>query len=277
MWARARGRRAAALLLLASACGQSPNAGPGSGPKAPARATAPDGPSDPCAGERTVNVLHHAIDLSLGLTPPSLTGKGSVQVQAIRQTASVRLDAHELQVSSVTTSAGPQRFLRSGDRLCIELSKPLAAGAKLDLKLAWQASTTGKVPQFSANQVWAGYLASAWMPTLQDSSQRATLALRITTSAELKVAASGRDDGQRPDGNGLVVHSFALDRPAAPFLYAFAAGVFDEASLPVKDLKLRALGPPGADLTGALRLTATIYDRLLERTKTSLAATEYTQ
>jgi len=222
-------------------------------------------------------VLHHAIDLSLSLAPPSLTGKGSVRLQALRETAIVRLDAHDLQVSSVATSAGPQHFSRIGERLCVELSHPLRAGAQLELKLAWQVPTTAKVPHFSSSQVWAGYSASAWMPTLQDSSQRATLALRITTSPELKVAASGRADGQHPDGNGLLVHSFTLDRPSAPFLYAFAAGVFDEATLPVKDLKLRVLGPAGSDLAGALRISSAIYDALLARTQTPLVASEYTQ
>ncbi|HET7539002.1 MAG TPA: M1 family aminopeptidase [Polyangiaceae bacterium] len=224
-----------------------------------------------------MNVLHHAIDLSLSLAPPLLTGKGEVQVEVLRHTAVVRLDAHELELASVATSAGPQRFSRVGDHLCIELAEPLQAGSKLTLKLAWKVSTSGKVPRFSPGQVWAGYRASAWMPTLQDSSQRATLRLSITTSPELKVAASGRADGQRPDGNGLVVHSFTLDHPTPPFLYGFAAGVFDEATQAVKDLRLRALGPAGSDLAGALRITAAIHDVLLERTGAPLAAAEYTQ
>jgi aminopeptidase N len=115
------------------------------------------------------------------------------------------------------------------------------------------------------------------MPTVQDSAQRATLSLRITTTAGVKVAASGRAAGQALAGDGMAVHSFVLERPSPPFLYAFAAGRFDEAELSVSGVRLRALGPVGSDLKGALAITAPMVRFLLSRTGASFPAAEYLQ
>jgi len=68
-----------------------------------------------------------------------------------------------------------------------------------------------------------------------------------------------------------------LDGGAPPFLYAFAVGRFAEAELEVADGKLRALGPPGSDLTAVLSLTATMLNELVERLGAPLPAEQYVQ
>jgi len=224
-----------------------------------------------------VDVIHHDVELSLRLAPPSLAGKGEVRVRARRPTSVITLDARALQIAQVATASGSLAFRQSGDRLDIDLREPLAAGAELGLMLAWQVSTTGKMPRFSADQVWAGYRASAWMPTIQDPAQRATLALRITAPAELKVAAVGRATESAPTSGGLTAHTFVLDHPSPPFLYAFAAGHFDEAELAVDDVTLRALGPSGSDLKGALAVTAPMVRFLRSRTGVPFPSSTYVQ
>jgi aminopeptidase N len=140
-------------------------------------------------------------------------------------------------------------------------------------------------PHVGREQVWAGYEAAAWMPTLQDPAQRATLSLRLLLPAGWKATASGRavtdnpSAGLRPGGGepaeGREAYSFALSEPAPPFLFAFAAGRFDEASLVVGGVTLRALGPPGADLQAALAVTAPMLSFLEERLGRAFPGAEY--
>jgi aminopeptidase N len=222
-------------------------------------------------------VLHHEIDLALQLTPPSLFGRGELRLRVRRPTIELSLDTQDLRVTEVATGAGALPFRRVGNRLCVKLLRPLPEGTELALRIAWEVPATGKVPLFSSDQVWAGYNAAAWMPTLQDPAQRATLALRITAPAELKVVASGRMIGRGPAAGGMRVHSFALERPSPPFLYAFASGIFEEAELNVDEVKLRALGPVGSDLKDALLTTGAIYRFLKARTGFSLPSVEYWQ
>jgi aminopeptidase N len=273
-------RSSAGLLLLCAVSACAPAAAPASSP-APALSPAPS-PSaapihDDCTGESALDVVHHAIDLSLRLDPPSISGRGDVQVRARRETTVIDLDAKGLHISEVATATGPLRFRHTGDRLCAELPRPLPAGAEMAVHLVWEVPTDRETPHAAADQIWAGYSASAWMPTRQDPAQRATLSLRITAPAAWKVAAVGRASASAPAGEDRVMRSFTLERPSPPFLYAFAAGRFAEAELAVDGVKLRALGPESANLQGALAITAPMLRFLREHTGAPFPEAEYTQ
>ena len=235
-------------------------------------------PSDSlaCTDDAAIDVLHHDIELSLQLEPPSLVGRGTVRLKLRCPTTRVELDAR-LIVSAVTLDARPLPFRAEDGRLRIELPQRLQSGAEVSLQMTWEVPTDGTTPTFFSDQVWAGYHAAAWLPTRQDPAQRATLALRILAPAELKVAASGRALVPESIPGARTKHSFVLDRPAPPFLYAFAAGRFAEASLEVDGFRLRALGPAGGDLTQALAATAQAYRFLYEKLQTHLPEAVYSQ
>ncbi|RYE85645.1 MAG: hypothetical protein EOO75_16745, partial [Myxococcales bacterium] len=245
-----------------------------------ASAAASAGPASPeaaCGGEGAVDVLAHAVDLTVGLAPPALRGEGEVRVRTRRATDRVRLDARALRVTAVTVAGAPARFEGDGGHLCVWLPAPAATGYETTLHVTWTASVDGDTPRFSGDQAWAGYQAAAWMPTLQDPAQRATLTLRLTAPTGLMVAASGRRAAVSPAPAGLTTTTFVVDRPSPPFLFAFAAGRLDEAQRSVDGVTLRALGPAGADLAGALALTAPMLAFLRDRTGVPYPATDYTQ
>jgi hypothetical protein len=127
--------------------------------------------------EGSVDVLHHDIALSVRLAPPSLWGKGELRLRVRGPTRMVTLDAQELRITEVSGTSGMLPFRRTGDHVGIELPHVLATGAELTLQIAWTVPVTGKVPRFASDQVCAGYNTSAWMPTVQDPAQRATLSL----------------------------------------------------------------------------------------------------
>jgi aminopeptidase N len=80
-----------------------------------------------------------------------------------------------------------------------------------------------------------------------------------------------------PAADGRLTHAFTLGTPAPPFMFGFAAGHFAEAALQVGRSTLRALGPAGADLEGALARTAPMLAFLEEKTGAPLPSREYTQ
>jgi aminopeptidase N len=209
--------------------------------------------------------------------PPALSGRGEVRLRARRDTAVAVLDAHHLRIATVAAAGAPVPFRQSEGHVCAVLPAPVRAGGEVSLQLAWDVPTDRATPHVSRDQMWAGYRASAWMPTLQDPAQRATLSLRITTPAELAVAASGRALPPEPSAGGGVTHAFILARPSPPFLFAFAAGRFESAELDVDGLRLHALGPHGADLAGALGITAQAARFLRAHTGASLPAADYVE
>jgi aminopeptidase N len=233
------------------------------------------------AGERAVDVLDHRIDLTVGLSPPSLSGHGEVRVRLRRAAATVVLDAAGLLVSDVAGASGPLRFRLGAGKLCVALDRPAQAGSEVSLRIAWVVPVANRPVHFSADEIWAGYSASAWMPTVEDPAQRATLSLRITADAALTVVATGRSLGRAPVTDDLVTdlvtQSFVVDRPSPPFLYAFSVGRFERAETVVDGVILRAFGPPGSALKRALDLTAPMYRALRDRLGADLPAAEYSQ
>jgi len=271
-------RSACALLLGLCAAACSP-----ASPPVSARGSAPVVESttpltaDECAGESAVDVTHHAIDLSFSDDPRTLSGHGEIRLVARRETAVLVLDARGLDVGEVSTEAGPLPFRHAEDRLCARLPRPLSIGAESRVSVKWKVPVDREAPHLQGDVVWAGYTSSAWMPTRQDPAQRATLTLRITAPGAWKVAAVGRPTGTVTESGGRVTRSFTLDRPSPPFLYAFAAGRFAEAELNTDGIRLRALGPEGADLAGALAITAPMLRFLQSHTGAAFPAAEYTQ
>ena len=150
-------------------------------------------------------------------------------------------------------------------------------GSETSVNLAWTVHSGDQTPRANGAQVWAGYNTAAWMPTDFDPAARATLALRIAAPQQYKVIASGRTTSSARADASRRVHSFELERPSPPFLFAFAAGDFEEATLDVEGGKLRALGPKGSDLAAALALTAPMLRFLVTKTGAPLPSSEYTQ
>lgn len=212
--------------------------------------------AEECQSDSNVEVVDHAITISVRGAPLSLEGTGTVRVRARRDAEFVVLDAHDLAVTRVVAQSHPLPFRSTNRHLCVKLTKALRAGDEMSLDLAWQVATGRDTPRASADQVWAGYDAAAWMPTIQDSATRATLRLRINAPSGWKAIASGKAAGHSRAADGQEVYDFALHRPSPPFLYAFAVGLFDEATLDVDGVKLRALGPVGDDVSHALAVTA---------------------
>lgn len=234
-----------------------------------------------CDESSVVDVVHHAVELTSSESGRSITGRGEVQVRARKTTATVQLDAHGLNVTQASRDV-PLRSKQDNETLCVKLPQPLAAGESVTLTFSWKVGTKGKMPHVGNDQVWAGYDAASWMPTRQDSAQRATLELTVVAPRDWKVIGPGKRVASRRSGPAplpsadLAASTFEVTQPTPPFLFAFAAGAFDEAELDVDGVKLRALGPRGANLASALQVTAPMLQFMLRRAGPA-PMTEYTQ
>jgi aminopeptidase N len=250
----------------------------------------PATPKLECGEASVVDVVSHRIELSLTDAARSVTGRGEVMVRILEPTDTVMLDAHALHVTQVSGKES-LRFKQTPDSVCIALPQPAAAGEAVALNMAWKITGSANTPHVGNDQIWAGYDAAAWMPTRQDSAQRATLDLTITAPRDWKVVGPGQRVTSGPSLSVAALslqstaaasadqgsNRFEVTQPSPPFLFAFAAGSFAEAELVVDGVRLRALGPPGSNLDEALVVTARMLRFLVRRTGTTPPNDEYTQ
>lgn len=229
-----------------------------------------------CAG-REAALLHQRVRLDIDPATPSLRGEGAITLRALTATRSFSLDAHQLAITALRSGGRPLRFRQEGGAVCVELAEPAVAGGSIELDAAWTVPATSDTVHFFPGQVWAGYRASAWMPTLQDPAERATLVFTMEAPGDWEVVASGHLAARRALGGGRSETTFALDRPTPPFLFAFAAGRFAVAEKSVSGVALRALAPKQEDAEAALEVTAPMLRFFLARTGAPPPEPVYTQ
>lgn len=242
--------------------------------------TDPAAPAAPrCDEAARVDVLDHRVRLELDASPPRLEGTGTITVSARARTRAIRLDADRL---AITRAAWGGRALAhaSGPReVCVALDREVARGERVALDLAWGSlgpSATATTPAWRGDAVWAGYATPAWMPTVARASARATLHLTIDAPAELAVVASGVPGAITARG-ARAEHTFAVERPAPTFLFAFAAGRFAKAETQVGDERLSIHGASAASLGPILEATAATLRFLEGRLGARLPEGRYAQ
>ncbi len=237
-----------------------------------ARAPAPGD----CEGSDSTSVVAHDVVLEVSLAPRSLHGHGEVTVTASRPTRNVALHAKLAWVREVTVNGAAVPFEHRAGRLCIHLPNEIN-GEAVTIGARWEAHTDRETPRFFADQLWAGYSTSTWVPTLESAAARATLRLTVVSPAQTTTVASGRHVATRQRPDGRVESTFEVSEPTQPFLFALATGHFAELAREVDGVKLRVLAPPGVDASAVMQATLVALRALRDLTGVDLPAHEYTQ
>jgi aminopeptidase N len=220
-----------------------------------------------CAGTGSPSIALLEESIILNLVTPQMGANAVLRLRALRDANVIALDASGLDITGVQKAGlmpfkgEPLAFALAGGRLCIDKQARAGDEIRLEVDYTIDPASERPAPKRSGDGLWAGYSAAWWMPTLQDPSQRTDLVLTIAVPSDWTVAAhgeasvSGIANKVDPPPGALTVWQFHLD-PAPPFLFGFAAGRFEEETLEVDGVTLRALGPDKARLQRALAVTA---------------------
>jgi len=200
---------------------------------------------------RLYRVEHYDVRIELDPAAGRLTGDVVIRFESTTENlVSLDLDAGGLTVSSVEEAGKRDYFERQGEHLIVVLNAPANPGEPRAVEIHYRAGSSKGV-EISATGASAGYFTSHWMPANDRIENPAALALSIAAPAAWKTAAAGQLVRERSEG-GQTVTEWSVDGPPqAPFLYAFAAGPYEERKAVVKqtggsEVGLRVLG--GADI-----------------------------
>jgi aminopeptidase N len=201
---------------------------------------------------RLYRAEHYDVRIELDPAAGRIVGDAVIRFESTTENlVSLELDAGGLAVSSVEEAGKQDYFEVQGERLVVALSAPANPGEPRAVEIHYRAGTSKGV-EISANGASAGYFTSHWMPVNDRIDNPAPLALTITAPAAWKAAAAGALVSERTEG-GKTVTEWSVDGPPqAPFLYAFAAGPYQEWKSEVKQTRgsavaVRVLG--GADVS----------------------------
>ncbi|MGA6149545.1 M1 family metallopeptidase [Stenotrophomonas sp. NPDC077461] len=183
---------------------------------------------------RGFDVLHYAVALDPDIAGGRIHGNEVVRLRALRAgLAEITLDAGALTITSVRQGGTPLTFVREQGQVRIALARPLRAGRKVDLEIAYHgAPAFGLEFAPAREEVYTIFSTSQWMPSVDAPDERATLSLSLTLPAGLLATGTGRALAPRTLADGRVQHRWALETPMPGYVYGFAAGRYREVVQP---------------------------------------------
>lgn len=185
------------------------------------------------SNDRAVDILHYAVALVPDIAGKRVTGQMSVTLKATHKDATVVvLDSGELNVTSVTHNNRALAFEQRDGRLRITLDQPAPTDAPATLQLHYEgAPPFGLEFAPERDEVYTVFSTSQWMPSVDAPDERATLALSLVLPPGLKAAGTGRALPSRTLPDGRVEHRWMLASPMPAYVYGFAAGRYQQATL----------------------------------------------
>jgi len=225
---------------------------------------------------RTFVVEHYEATITPDLAAQRLAGEVSIRFHSrAGRIGVIDLDAGSLEIAAVTDSGVAQYTERKGTLLIVVLGKPADEGEARTIAIRYRAAAA-KGLVFYPGQVYTSFFTSDWLPSSDRPDDRATLRLRISADPQWKVAASGRLAATTTE-NGRAVTEWRIETPTPPFLFAFAAGNFTEATSQRDKLTLRILAPAGLSTGPIADATATALQFFADRSGTAYPLETYTQ
>lgn len=191
------------------------------------------------APSREVDIRHLAIDLTPDFQHRTLAAKTELRFQPIaRPLRELKLDAVDLRIRSVTSSAAVQAWQNTDRQLVVTFATELLPDREVTVTVDYTAEPTEGLYFRTPEQ---GYPAGDthlfsqgesishrhWFPCFDAPNEKFTSEITCRVPAGMTVLANGRLLSETPDpATGLVAFRWLQDKPHVNYLIAVAAGHF---------------------------------------------------
>ncbi len=195
----------------------------------------------------TLDARHLKLEITLDVAHASINGRATETLRSTGPSASVELDADEMDVTSVTDSGGHALpFEARPPVLRVVLPRLLAAGEEATIAIDYRATPRrglrflgpSRERPHLAHQVWTQSWprdARYWFPCPPDPADKVTSEIILDAPASYEAVATGTPAGSR-SAAGRRVWRWTLDKPIPTYLIGFVAGDYEvvrtEASTP---------------------------------------------
>jgi aminopeptidase N len=194
---------------------------------------AEDGIGDPYfpgLGNPGYDARHYAISLDVEPESGQIIGKTTLEASATADLSTFNLDFPGLEIDHIKVNDSPAAYSRDGRELIITPEKPLQAGDKFTVEIAYHGVPQPElVPALQLEMGWERGTSKAinvlsepdgaesWYPVNDHPLDKATYRFEITVPQPWVVAATGNLLGTVSEGN-KVRYIWEMDKPMASYL-----------------------------------------------------------
>ncbi|MBD0371888.1 MAG: M1 family metallopeptidase [Pyrinomonadaceae bacterium] len=219
-------------------------------------------PSSKSYASTSIDVLDYSLSLEPNLSGQTIAGEVRISfLSRVDNLSEITLDAQELQVEEVSENGTALKFEAKEGHLLIRLARAASPNVARSLQIRYSAKPTRGL-KFFADHLYAAYNTPRWMPCNFEPGDRASLFLKLTLPENFKAVANGDfvEKKSLPGGRAQFVWRERASVP--PYVYGFAAGLFQEVMREKNDVQLFFLARSLYTLTEVEKIFADTSDML---------------
>ena len=208
------------------------------------------------APDRKVDILHITIDVTPDFKSRTIVGTTTIKFAPIsRPLEELKLDASDLDVSSVTSNAEIEAFAVTDEDITITFDPALRPGAKTAVTIVYEAEPkrglyfrTAEMgyPEEDTHIFTQGesHLAPNWYPNYDYPNERSSSEVICRVPPEMTVVSNGRLVSEEVDPeSGLKVARWLQEEPHVNYLVALVAGNFKKIESKYRDIPIAFYTP----------------------------------
>jgi len=216
------------------------------------------------APDRQADILHLKLDVTPNFKARSVTGTATFQFKPIAlPLEQLRLDAVELHVKSVKSSARVSGWQNTDEAIIVTFASPIPAGRETTLTIEYSAEPQRglyfRTPELGYPedevQIWTQgepWEARHWFPGFDNPNEKFTSEVICHVPDGMTVLSNGRQVSSEKDtSTGLITVRWSQDKPHVNYLITLVAGHLRKVEYVYRGLPL-ALWVPPSDLPEAM-------------------------
>ncbi len=196
--------------------------------------------------DRPADIVHIKLDLHVNVPDKSVGGTATIDLVALRELRSIRFDAVDFDVTSVTMTRGGRRsstsYQNDGQSITLLLgARPLAAGEKASVSIDYTVVNPKSGLHFYAPTeadpdipyvVWSqgeSITNRYWIPCFDHPNEMQTTEMIVTVDNGNEAISNGRLLRTKKHGDGTTTFHYTQDKPHAIYLVTLIVGEFHKA------------------------------------------------
>jgi len=208
------------------------------------------------APSREIDILHLALDITPDFKERSIVGKATLRFKPIAKALTeLQLDAEDISIASVTSSAKPLGFHATDEKIVITFEPPIPAGQESAVTISYSASPKQglyfRTPEMGYKpedtHLWTQgepTEARSWFPSYDHPNTKFTSEVTCRVPEGMVVLSNGKLVSEEREGDsGRVAVRWLQDKPHANYLIALCAGYFKKVEDKYKDIPLAFFTP----------------------------------
>ncbi|HLE00644.1 MAG TPA: M1 family aminopeptidase [Bdellovibrionota bacterium] len=189
---------------------------------------------------KAYEIVSYKVEVKPDIVSKTVSGSTTLRLR-LRSAASVlTLPLNGLIAENVKIGQYEADFRVVDDALIVPVSSEQQT-SELSITISYRGRPTRGLI-FGPNYVYTAYFTCNWMICDADPAIKTTIAIDVLVPKGYAVVASGEEVARRQENGNIIRHAWRQDFPYSSYLFGFAAGKFNEASVTHGMNWLRLLG-----------------------------------